>query len=223
MWITTNCGKFWKRWEYQTTWPASWEICIQVKKQQLKLDMELHTASKSRKKYIKAVYCHTVYLTYMQSTSWETMCWKKHKLESRLPGEISITSYMQMPWSSFSECWVLSQHFHSPLTFIKRLFSSSLLSAIMVVLSAYLRLLLFIRAIFLLACDSCSPAFCVMYSAYKFNKQGDNMQPWHTPFPIWNQSVVPCLDWPLSSQLLYQWWSFIMPLGLHDIRIWNIP
>ena len=54
--------------EYQTTWPASWEICIQVKKQQLKLDMELHTASKSRKKYIKAVYCHTVYLTYMQST-----------------------------------------------------------------------------------------------------------------------------------------------------------
>ena len=46
VWITTNCGKFWKRWEYQTTWPASWEICIQVKKQQLELDMEQQTGSK---------------------------------------------------------------------------------------------------------------------------------------------------------------------------------
>ena len=46
VWITTNCGKFWKRWEYQTTWPASWEICMQIKKQQLELDMEQHTGSK---------------------------------------------------------------------------------------------------------------------------------------------------------------------------------
>ena len=55
VWITTNCGKFWKRWEYQTTWPASWEICMQVKKQQLELDMEQQTGSKSRKEYVKAV------------------------------------------------------------------------------------------------------------------------------------------------------------------------
>ena len=55
-----NCGKFLKRWEYQTTWPASWEICMQVKKQQLKLDMEKQTGSKSGKKYIKAVHCHPV-------------------------------------------------------------------------------------------------------------------------------------------------------------------
>ena len=96
VWITTDCGKFLKRWEYQTTWPASWEICMQVKKQQLKLDMEQQTGSKSGKEYIKAVYCHLAYLTYMQSTSWETLDWKKHKLESRLPGEISITSDMQM-------------------------------------------------------------------------------------------------------------------------------
>ena len=96
VWITTNCRKFLKRWEYQTTLPASWEICVQVRKQQLELDMEQQTGSKSGKEYITAVYCHPAYLTYMQSTSWETLDWKKHKLESRLPGEISITSDTHM-------------------------------------------------------------------------------------------------------------------------------
>ena len=57
-WITTNCGKFLKRREYQTTWPASWEICVQVQKQQLELDMEQQTGSKLEKEYVKAVYCH---------------------------------------------------------------------------------------------------------------------------------------------------------------------
>ena len=96
VWITTNCGNFLKRWEYQTTWPASWEICMQVKKQQLESDMELQTGSKSGKEYIKAAYCHPAYLTSMQSTSCEIPGWMKHKLESRLPGEISIISDMQM-------------------------------------------------------------------------------------------------------------------------------
>ena len=96
VWITTNCGKFFKRWEYQTTWPASWEICMQVKKQQLELDMEQHTGSKQEKEYVKAVYWHPAYLTYMQSSSSEKLDWMKHKLESGLPGEISITSDMQM-------------------------------------------------------------------------------------------------------------------------------
>ena len=96
VWITTNCGKFWKRWEYQTTWPASWETCMQVRKQQIELDMEQQTSSKSGKEYVKAVYCHPAYLTYMQSTSWEMLGWMKHKLESRLLGEMSITSDMQM-------------------------------------------------------------------------------------------------------------------------------
>ena len=96
VWITRNCGKFWKRWEYQTTWPASWETYMQVRKQQLELDMEQQTGSKYEKEYVKAVYCHRAYLTYMQSTSWKTLDWKKHKMESRLPGEISITSDMQM-------------------------------------------------------------------------------------------------------------------------------
>ena len=90
VWITINCGKFWKRWKYQTTWPASWEICMQVRKQQLELAMEQQTGSKQEKEYVKAVYCHPTYLSYMQSTSWETLGWKKHKLESRLPTEISV-------------------------------------------------------------------------------------------------------------------------------------
>ena len=81
VWMTTYCGKFWNRWEYQTTWPASWEICMQVKKQQLELDMEKQTGSKYRKEYVKAVYCHPAYLTYMQSTSWEMLGWMKHKLD----------------------------------------------------------------------------------------------------------------------------------------------
>ena len=97
----------------------------------------------------------------------------------------------QMPWSSFSECWALSQLFTLLFHFIKRLFSSSL-SAIRVVSSAYLRLLIFLLAILIPACASSSSAFLMMYSAYKLNKQGDNTQPWCTPFPIWNQFVVPC-------------------------------
>ena len=69
---------------------------MQVRKQQLELDKEKQIGSKLGKEYTKAVYCHPAYLTYMQSTSWETLGWKKHKLESRLPGEISITLDMQM-------------------------------------------------------------------------------------------------------------------------------
>ena len=86
-------------------------------------------------------------------------------------------------------------------TFIKRLFSSSSLSAIRVVSSAYLKLLIFLLAILFPACASSSLAFHMIYSSYKVNKQGDNIQPWPTPFPIWNQSIVPCpiltvASWP---------------------------
>ena len=69
---------------------------MQVKKQQLEPDMEQWTGSKLGKEYVKAIYCHLAYLTYMQSTSYEMLDWMKHKLESRLPGEISINSDMQM-------------------------------------------------------------------------------------------------------------------------------
>ena len=69
---------------------------MQVKKKQLELDMEQQTGSKLGKEYDKAVYCHPAYLTYMQSTSCEMSGWMKYKLESTLPGEISVTSDMQM-------------------------------------------------------------------------------------------------------------------------------
>ena len=96
VWITANCGKSLKRWGYQTISPDSCENCMQAKKQKLELDMEQWTVSKLGKEYVKAVYCQPAYLTFMQSTSREMLGWMRHKLESRLPGEISITSDMQM-------------------------------------------------------------------------------------------------------------------------------
>ena len=69
---------------------------MQARKQQLELDMEQKTGSKSGKEYVKAVYCHPAYFTYMHSTSFKMLGWMKHKLESRLLGEISITSDTQM-------------------------------------------------------------------------------------------------------------------------------
>ena len=69
---------------------------MQAKKQQLEPDMEHWTGSKLGKDYVKALYCHLAYVTYIQSIPWEMLGWMKHKLESRLPGEISITSDMQM-------------------------------------------------------------------------------------------------------------------------------
>ena len=77
---------------------------MQVKKQQLELDMEEQTGSKSGKEYIKAKYCHHAYLTYMQSIPWEMLDWMKHKLESRLLGEISIASDIQMT-PSYARKW----------------------------------------------------------------------------------------------------------------------
>ena len=90
VWATTNCGKFWKRWEYQSTWPASWEICMWVRKQQLELDMEQQTGSKLGKEYIKAVYCHHI-------LGWIFAFWES--LHSVCGGYISVnkfTSYLSL-------------------------------------------------------------------------------------------------------------------------------
>ena len=76
---------------------------MQVKKQQVELDMEQQTGSKLGKEYVKAVCCHPAYLTYMQSTSWEMLGYLKHKLDSRWPGEISITSYTQSDTTLMAE------------------------------------------------------------------------------------------------------------------------
>ena len=83
---------------------SSWEMCMQVKKQQLELDMDQQTGSTLGKEYIKAVYCHPAYLTYMENTSYEMPDWMKHKLESRLLGEISIASDIQMT-PSYARKW----------------------------------------------------------------------------------------------------------------------
>ena len=116
-----------------------------------------------------------------------------------------------LPWSDGTRCHdltflnieFLANFSVYSFTFIKGLFSSSL-SAIRVVSSAYLRLLIFLMAILIAACASSSPAFLMIYFAYKLNKQGDNIQPCCTPFPIWNQSVVPCPVLTVASWHAYR-------------------
>jgi len=119
----------------------------------------------------------------------------------------------------------------SSFTFIKRLFSSSLLSAIRVVSTAYLKLLIFLLAILILACASSSLVFYMVYSVYKLNKQGDSIQPWRTPFPILNESIVPCLvltvvSWPAYRFLRWQVRPSDIPIclrifqfvGIHTVK-----
>ena len=110
----------------------------------------------------------------------------------------------------------------SSLTFIKRLFSSSSLSAVRVVSSAYLRLLIFLRAILIPAWGSSSPEFLMMYSAYKLNKLGDNIQSWHTPFPIWNQSVVQCPILTVASWPAYRFLKRQVKWSGIPISSWQI-
>ena len=168
---------------------------------------------------------------------------------NRLPPQRRIKSHCfhcfpnYLWWSDGTGCHDLSfmnvcvlSHFFSlcSFTFTKRLFSSSSLSAIRVVSSAYLRLLIFLPAILIPACASSSLAFHMMYSAYKLNKQGDNIQPWCTPFSIWNQSVVPCPvltvgswsayrflnRWVRWSGILISWRIFHSLLWSHGQRLW---
>ena len=113
-------------------------------------------------------------------------------------------------------------------TFIKKFFSSFSFSAIRVVSSAYLRLLIFLLAILNPVCASWSLAFHIMYSAYKLNKQGDNIQPWHSPFPIWNQSVVPCpvltvASWPAYRFLKRQvrWSGIPISFRIFHSLLWS--
>ena len=96
VWITTDCETLLKRWEHQTTLPTPWETFTEDNKKQLELDMEQQTGSKLGKTYMKAGYCAPAHLTYMQRTSYEMLGWMTHKLESRLSGEISTTSDMEM-------------------------------------------------------------------------------------------------------------------------------
>ena len=139
------------------------------------------------------------------------------------------------PWGDGTRCHDLSclnVDFKPPFslssfTFIKRLFSSPSVSAIRVVSSAYLRLLIFLPAILIPVYASPSPAFLMMYSAYKLNKQGNNIQAWHTLFPIWDQYFVPCpvltiASWPAYRFLKRQvrWSGIPISFRIFHIKGW---
>ena len=148
-----------------------------------------------------------------------------------------------LPWSDGTGChglvfWMLSfkpTFSLSSFTFIKRLFSSSSLSVLTVVSSAYLRLLMFLPEVLILACASSSLAFHMMYSACKLNNQSDNIQPWRTPIPIWKQSVVPfpvltVASWPAYRFLRRQvkWsgipasWRIFQFVVIHTVKGFSV-
>ena len=141
-------------------------------------------------------------ILWLQSPSTVILETKKIKSLTVYIVSLTICHEVMRPDSMIFSPWML--HFKPAFslpsfTFIKRLFSSSSLSAIRVVSSVYLRLLIFLLAILIPAYTLSSPAFLMMYSAYKLNKQGDNIQPWHTPFPVWNHSTLPRPDLTVAS------------------------
>ena len=128
-------------------------------------------------------------ISWLQSPSAVILEPPKIKSVTASTVSLSICHKVMGPDAVIFVFWMLSfkpTFSLSSFTFIKRLFSTSSLSAIKVVSSAYLRLLIVLPAILIPACASSSLVFLIMYSAYKLNKQGDNIQPWRTPFPIWN-------------------------------------
>ena len=135
-----------------------------------------------------------------------------------LPWSMGLDAMIFVFWMlSFKPAFSLSS-----FIFNHRLFSSSSDSTIKEVSSAFLKILTFLPAILIPVWASSSSAFCMMYSAYELNKQGDNMQPWYTPFSVWNQSVVPCpvltvAYWPAYRFLRKQVrWSGI-PISLRMV------
>ena len=164
-------------------------------------------------------------ISWLQSPSAVILETKKIKSVTASTFYPSICHEVLGPDAVILVFWMLS--FKPPLSlssfiFIKRLFCS-LLSAIRVVLSAHLSLLIFLLAILIQACASSSPAFLMMYSACKLNKQSDNIHPWCTPFPIWCQSVVPCPALTVASWPAYRFlnrqvrWSGI-PISLSILQ-----
>ena len=140
--------------------------------------------------------------------SWSAVIMKPKKIKSVTVSIFSpsICHEMMGPDAMLFFSWMLSFRLTfllSSFTFIKRLFSSSSFSAITMVSSAYQRLLIFLLAILIPACASSSLAFRKMYSAYKLNKHSDNIQPWCSPFPIFNQSVIPCPFLTVASSPAY--------------------
>ena len=133
-----------------------------------------------------------------------------------------------MLWSSFIECCFKPAFSLSSFIFIKRHFSYSLIFAIRVISSAYVKILIFLLAILIPACALSSLVFHMMYSAYKLNKQGDNIQPWCPLFPDLNQSVVPCpvvtvASWPAYRFCRWQvrWSGILTSLRIFYSLLWS--
>ena len=150
--------------------------------------------------------CFSIYFPWSDGTGCHDLCF----LNVELSAKFSLSSFFFI------------------FLFHQEAFSSSSLSAIKVVSSAYLRLLIFLLAILIPACASSSLAFLIMYSAYTLNKQWDNMQPWRTPFLIWNQSVVPCpvltvASWRAHRFLRRQvrWSSIPITLRIFHSLLWS--
>ena len=112
VWTTTNYGNFLKTWEYQNTWPASWEIYMQVKKQQLELYIEQKTGSKSGKEYIKAVYCHLAYLTYMHA---EYIMWNARLDEAQAGIKIAGRSINNLKYEGNTTLKAASEEYQKSL------------------------------------------------------------------------------------------------------------
>ena len=164
------------------------------------------------------LWCKDLLISWLQSPSAMILESKKRKAVIVYIFSSSIYHEVMGPGAMILVFWMLSLKAAfslSSFTFIKRLFSSCSLSAIRMVSSAYLRLLIFLLPLLIPACTSSSPAFHTMYSALKLNKQGDNIQPWRISFPILIQSVVPCpilivASWPAYRFLRRQGrWSGI--------------
>ena len=147
-----------------------------------------------------------LFISWLQSPC--AMILEAPKIKSVTVSTVSPSTCHEVMWpdAMILVLWMLSfkPNFSLSSFTFKQLFSSYSLSAIRVVSSVYLRLWIFLPAILSPPCKSSSLAFLMMYSAYKLNKQGDNIQPWCTPFLIWNLSVVACpvlivASWPASG------------------------
>ena len=114
VWITTNCGKFLERWEYQIILPASWETCMQVKKQRLEPDMEQQTGSKLENDYVKAVYCHSVYLTICRV---HHVKWMDRKACAAVHG-IPTSPTQLCDWTDYANEWVEEKSIFRILTWL---------------------------------------------------------------------------------------------------------
>ena len=169
-------------------------------------------------------------ILWLQSPSAVSLEPKKIKSDTVSIVSRPICHEVMGPDTTIFIFWVLSfwPAFSLSFNFIKKLLSSSLLSAIKVVLSAYLRILIFVPPVLIPVCASFGLEFHMMYSFCKLNKQGDNIQPWHTHFPIWNQSVVPCpvvtvASWPVYRFLKKQvrWSGIPISFRIFHSLLWS--